>query len=377
MKNEVANFTGGPGLLTPRVEQGLNEACCCFGGARTSIRSTSHRHREVEMFVERMIEMIKRIMAIPSGYSVVFVPGGASAQFHAWMLNMISDIDGRLPRVGYMDSGIWGQKAYASGLKLAKGGVCETSMLAAMIDSYRGLIPINRVLESAQGLDYVHMTSNETADGTQHDLDKIPKGHSYKLIADMSSDIMSRRFDVSKFDYIYAGAQKNLGIAGVTIVIVRDGLFGPAHPLLPEPLVIANQKKAKGALYNTADVEALYSVYLTMQWIEEEGGLPEMERWAQARASLFYGALDKSALFEAIAHHGSRSLMNATFRLSDPSRNDAFKEYTENEGIVGIGGHAKMIERNGPCYRASMYNAQTMENMRLLVDVMAEFERRS
>ena len=387
MKKNIANFTAGPSLLPAEIEQGLRAATRDFLGTGVSIWSISDRQPLVEDIVQATADLLRKVLSVPKSHAVAFVPGGASSQFTAWILNMTrwpGKEDTRRPKIGYVDSGYGSRKAFEAGECLQAAGLCSVGIVASSKrEDYRTAPCVAHVPKDVA--DFVHMTSNETANGTQLRLDGFAVSEycnyrrTYPIIADMSSDIFSRRFNVDDFEYIYAGAQKNAGVAGATIVIVRETLIeGKTGSLvLPSPLCVENQVGAQSGLYNTPDLLAIYSIYLTLRWIVNSGGIEEMERRSINRADALYCAIDTSDLFEGIVSPESRSLMNVTFRLRDASMHESFLKLCTDAGIVGIDGHEGVVPLYGPHCRASLYNAQTIKNVRRLIDVMREFERRS
>ena len=368
-----ANFTAGPALLPVEVEEKLRRATFDFGGTGLPIWSISHRSSAIEQMCGESIELVKELLNVPKGYSVLFVSGGATTELKSWIVNISG---GRVKAIGYIDSGHWGNEAIKAARELEAHNFCSVRILASSAkDKYR-FIPY-LANDECHECDFVHFTTNETANGTQLAFELSPQYGGGTWVADMTSDIFSRPFPVSCFGLVYAGAQKNLGIAGATIVIVRDSLIEDGHKALPAPLSYAEQKKWKGALRNTPDTLALCGVYYTLQWIKGHGGVTGMQNRSRERASALYSAIDGSSMFEGICADYARSTMNVLFRLRDQGRHDAFLRLCERHGIVGIKGHSGSDKHYGPHLRASLYNGQTMENVNLLVDLIQVFDRRN
>lgn len=367
-----ANFTAGPALLPKQVEEKLRRATVDFGGTGLPIWSISHRSSAIEKMCGESRELVKELLNVPKGYSVLFVSGGATTQFKSWILNF----GGGVKTIGYIDSGHWSGEAIKAARELEAHNFCSVRVLASSAkDGYRSIPYIAN--DDRHTCDFVHFTTNETANGTQLAFELSPQYGGGAWVADMTSDIFSRPFSVSCFGLVYAGAQKNLGIAGATIVIVRDSLIEDWHKALPAPLSYAEQKKANGALRNTPDTLALCGVYYTLQWIKARGGVVGMQKRSQERASALYRAIDESSEFEGIAQQYARSAMNVLFRLRDESRHDTFLRLCEQCGVVGIRGHVGADKHYGPHLRASLYNGQTMENVNLLADLIQVFDRRN
>jgi phosphoserine aminotransferase len=379
--NGIANFSAGPAALPVIVQEQLLGAMANFRGTGLPVCSISHRDPVFEKVLERSIELVRELLCIPNDYEVLFLPGGATSQFKAWLLNLPEEI-GDL-HVGYIASGHWSELAMRAGQELEKDSMCTVIEAAtSREDQYRRFpsIRIGRnMFVQPDGLDYVHMVTNETVNGTQVRFDDI-EVDGPTLVADMSSDIMSRPFDVSKFGIIYAGAQKNLGIPGATLVIVRKDQIGPGHATLPAPLCYAEQchpTRGKGGLRNTPDTVALCSVYYSLQWIKQNGGVAGMQQRAKERADTLYAAIDNSSAFVGIAQTDHRSDMNVTFCLRDQGRQAEFLQFCAAKGIVGIKGHAGADKYYGPHLRASLYNGQTIAAVERLIEIMNDFERRN
>ena len=347
------NFNAGPSMLPRVVIENTAKQILDFNGSGLSLMEISHRAKDFQPVVDESVALIKELLDIPEGYSVIFLGGGASLQFMQIPANFL------IKKAGYVNSGTWAKKA----MKEAKlfGETVEVASSAA--DNYTHL---PHHFEIPTDLDYLHITSNNTIFGTEcrEDIDApVP------LIADMSSDIMSRPVDVSKYTAIYAGAQKNLAMAGVTVIIVKDDMLGKAPRELPT-MIDYRTHVEKGSMFNTPPVVPIYSLLETMRWVKAQGGVKEMDRRAKERAKVLYDEIDRNRMFRGTVDAQDRSLMNICFVMNDEYKDleKPFLEYATEQGMVGIKGH-----RSVGGFRAS-YNAQTMEGVNALVKCMQEFE---
>ncbi len=369
------NFGAGPAMVAPEVLALLVEAEKAFPGTTKPLSSINHRDEKFEAMVDDTIALVKKLLDVPAGYSVLFVPGGATTQFTAWALNIVHNGKFR-PMAGYVDSGHWGHEAYQLSERLYSGGVCGIRKIASTAKQNYRVYP--RFEIGAQRLDYLHVVTNETVNGTQmQNLSGIPKRDGLVVVADMTSEIMSRPIPFDRFGIVYAGTQKQFGLSGtLVLIIVRDDLVQAGHPLLPEPLSYKEQIKEKGGLRNTVSTGPLYSVYLTLQWIEAHGGIQAMQQRAEMRASQLYRILDESGSFYlGVAEHESRSKMNVTFQLRDTNLHTAFLAYCEKAGLVGLNGHIGAHAYLGPYIRASLYNVMPFSGVHRLIGVMHEFKK--
>ncbi|MFC2758530.1 3-phosphoserine/phosphohydroxythreonine transaminase [Hallella multisaccharivorax] len=348
------NFNAGPSMLPREVIENTAKQILDFNGSGLSLMEISHRAKDFQPVVDEAVVLIKELLDMPEGYSVIFLGGGASLQFMQIPANFL------IKKAGYVNTGTWAKKA----LKEAKyfGEVVEVASSAA--DNYTHL---PHHFEIPGDLDYLHITTNNTIFGTEirRDIDApVP------LIADMSSDIMSRPVDVSKYTAIYAGAQKNLAMAGVTVIIVKDDMLGKAPRELPT-MIDYRTHVEKGSMFNTPPVVPIYSLLETMRWVKAQGGVKEMDRRAKERAKVLYGEIDRNRLFRGTVDAQDRSLMNICFVMNDEYKEleKPFLDYAVSQGMVGIKGH-----RSVGGFRASCYNAQTMEGVDALVKCMQEFE---
>lgn len=348
------NFNAGPSILPREVMEATAQACLEFEGSGLSLLETSHRAKNFQPVVDEAVALFKELLNIPEGYSVVFLGGGASLEFCMIPYNFLEK------KAAYLNTGVWATKAQ----KEAKlfGEVVE---VASSADSNFTYVPRN--FEIPADADYLHITSNNTIYGTElrEDLDSpIP------VIADMSSDIFSRPVDVSKYAMIYGGAQKNLSMAGVTFVIVKDDMLGKVSRQIPTMLDYRTHIK-KGSMFNTPPVLPIYCALQTLRWIKKEGGVEEMARRAQERADMLYAEIDRNKLFKGTAQKDSRSYMNICFVMAEgyESLQDEFLAFATQKGMVGVKGH-----RDVGGFRASCYNAMSLEGVKALVECMQEFE---
>ena len=347
------NFNAGPSMLPREVIEATAAACLDFDGCGLSLMEISHRAKNFQPVVDKAAALVKELLNVPEGYSVVFLAGGASTEFCRVPYNFLEK------KAAYLNTGTWAKKA----MKEAKlfGEVVEVASSAEANYTY---IPKNFTIP--EDADYLHITTNNTIFGTEmrYELDSpIP------MVADMSSDILSRPVDVSKYICIYAGAQKNVSMAGVTIVIVKDDALGKMSRQIPTMLDYSTHVK-NGSMFNTPPVVPIYCAMKNLEWIKANGGVEAMDARAKARAELLYGEIDRNKLFKGTAATEDRSLMNICFVMNDEYKEleADFLQFATDKGMVGIKGH-----RSVGGFRASCYNAQTMEGVQALVDCMKEF----
>jgi len=349
------NFSAGPCILPNEVMQKASEAVVELDGIGLSLIEISHRSKEFVAVMEKARSLALELLGLEGkGYKALYLQGGASLEFLMVAYNFLEN------KAGYINTGTWSTKA----IKEAKlfGDVIE---VASSKDKNFNYIPRGYVVPN--DLDYLHLTSNNTIFGTQ--IKEFPNTK-VPLICDMSSDIFSRQMDFSKFDLIYAGAQKNMGPAGATLVIVKDDILGQVSRQIPSMLDYQIHL-SKDSMYNTPSVFAVYVSMLTLQWLKDLGGVAAIEEINDKKASLIYSEIDLNPLFNGYAKKEDRSNMNATFTLTDESLKDTFDEMWKEAGINGLNGH-----RSVGGYRASMYNALPLESVGVLVDVMSDLERR-
>lgn len=349
------NFNAGPSMLPREVIENTAKQILDFNGSGLSLMEISHRAKDFQPVVDEAVALIKELLDVPEGYSVIFLGGGASLQFMQIPANFL------IKKAGYVNSGTWAKKA----MKEAKL-FGETVEVASSADDNYTHLPV--IKEIPADLDYLHLTSNNTIFGTElrEDIDSpVP------LISDMSSDIMSRPVDVSKYTAIYAGAQKNMSMAGVTVIILKDDMLGKAPRELPT-MIDYRTHVSKGSMFNTPPVVPIYSLLETMRWVKAQGGVKEMARRAQERADIVYGEIDRNKLFHGTVDEKSRSLMNICFVMNEEYKDleKPFLDFATERGMVGVKGH-----RSVGGFRASCYNAQTLEGVNALVKCMQDFER--
>jgi phosphoserine aminotransferase len=351
------NFSSGPAALPEPVLRRTQDAIWNLDGSGIGILEHSHRGPEFTAIIQRAEALIRELAGIPDDYAVMFLHGGASSQFFMVPMNLLPP-DGS---ADFIVAGTWGQKAVAEAKRFGRAHVAASSE-ATNFDH----VPDTASWSDAPA--YVHITSNETIHGVQwHDRLALPAGA--PLVVDASSDIFAGPLDITRFGLVYAGAQKNLGPAGVTVVIARKALV--ANPVRDLPTMLRYTTHVKDhSLHNTPSTFAIYVVGEVLAWIRAQGGLAAMAEINAAKATLLYDYLDQSRLFSGHARTDSRSIMNVTFRSGRPDLDAAFIAGAESRGLSGLGGH-----RSVGGMRASLYNAFPIEGVRSLVQYMEEFER--
>ena len=349
------NFGAGPCILPQDVFKQAAEAVLDFNGL--SILEVSHRHKDYVAVMDEAIDLVKKALNVPEGYSIAFLQGGATLGFTIAALNMMRESK----KAGYLNTGTWATGA----IKEAKKVGIDVTVLASSEDDQFNHIPKNYTIP--KDLDYIHFTSNNTIYGTQ--FHEIPKT-TLPLVCDMSSDIFSKEINVADFDLIYAGAQKNLGPAGATLYIVKDSTLGKStSPFMPTYLDLKQQVE-KESMLNTPPVFSIYVAMLNLRDLLKNGGVKAIEIQNIAKGNLLYSEIDSNPLFVGNVATEDRSNMNATFKLTDESLSEKFDIAWKAAGIVGLPGH-----RSVGGYRASMYNALPLSSVQVLVDVMKEFTR--
>lgn len=349
------NFSAGPCILPQEVLSQAAEAVVNFNGLDLSLIEISHRSKDFVKVMDNACSLVKELLNLPEGYSVLFLQGGASLEFLMSAYNLMK-VDGK---AAYIDTGAWSSKAIKEAKLLG-----DVDVIASSKDKTFNYIPKNYTVPT--DVDYVHFTSNNTIYGTQ--FKEFPKTDSL-LVCDMSSDIFSRELDFSKFDLVYAGAQKNMGPAGATLVIVKDEILGKTGRTIPAMLDYRTHI-SKDSMFNTPPVFPVYVSMLTLQWLKDLGGLKVIEKMNEAKAALLYTEIDRNPLFKGFAAKEDRSLMNVTFNLTDDSKQEAFDKLWNAAGVSGIKGH-----RSVGGYRASIYNAMPIESIQVLVDAMQQLEK--
>lgn len=344
------NFSAGPCILPSEVFQKSADAILDFNGSGLSLLEISHRSKDFVAVMDEARAIVKRLMKLGDEYEVLYLQGGASLQFVMVPYNLMK-IDGN---AAYTDTGVWAAAAIKEAKKF---GTVE--VVASSKDQKYSFIPKDYTVGS--DCDYFHCTSNNTIYGTQ--MTDFPK-LGVPLICDMSSDIFSREIDFSQFDLIYAGAQKNMGPAGATLVVVKKEILGKTGRDIPSYLDY-QLHIAKEAMFNTPPVFSVYASLLTLQHLENNGGIAAAEKRNTEKANLLYAEIDRNPLFEGYARKEDRSQMNVSFKLLDETKKEQFDAAWKEAGINGLNGH-----RSLGGYRASLYNALPLESVRVLVDVM-------
>jgi len=354
---EKHNFSAGPSILPKEVLQNVSEAILNLNNSGLSLLEISHRTPSLVAIMQEARSLVLELLDLQNkGYQALFLQGGASMEFLRIPYNLLKNNG----KSSYLDTGNWARQAIKQAEFLGK-----TQIVASSKDKSYSYIPKKYSIDSDS--DYFHCTSNNTIYGTQMkefpDL-KIP------LVCDMSSDIFSRKMDFSKFDLIYAGTQKNVGTAGVSLVVIKEEILNHIQKTIPDML---NYKVyiEKESIYNTPVVFSVYVSLLTLKWIKQKGGIAFFEKQNNAKAKLLYNEIDRNSLFFGTAENQDRSKMNVTFRLYDETHKEKWDTLCKNVGIFGLNGH-----RIVGGYRASIYNAMPIESVQFLVEVMREFENR-
>ncbi|WP_299061195.1 3-phosphoserine/phosphohydroxythreonine transaminase [uncultured Polaribacter sp.] len=348
------NFSAGPCILPEEVLKKASEAILNFNDDNLSLIEISHRSESFVNVIEKARSLALELLGLENkGYKALFLQGGASLEFLMVAYNLLNK------KAAYLNTGTWSDKA----IKEAKA-FGELVEVASSKDKGFSYIPKNYSIP--KDADYFHCTSNNTVAGTQ--MKTFPETN-IPLVCDMSSDIFSRQLDFEKFDLIYAGAQKNMGPAGATLVVIKEDILGKVERHIPSMLNYQIHID-KDSMFNTPSVFAVYVSMLTLQWLKDLGGIPFIEKVNAKKADLLYSEIDRNPFFEGIVAKEDRSIMNATFNITDDSLKESFDKMWKDAGINGLNGH-----RSVGGYRASMYNALPLFSVQVLVDVMQEFER--
>jgi len=352
----IHNFNAGPSVLPKQVFEEASRAVIDFNNTGLSILEIGHRTPLFQSVMDEARNLVTELMNLDDDHEVLFLHGGATTQFMQVPMNLLNENE----LASYTDTGTWAVKA----IKEAKiFGHVEIAGSSKELN----YTSIPKELSVSKTAAYLHITTNETIAGTQwHDL---PYNCGVPLVADMSSDILSRVLDFNKFDLMYAGAQKNMGAAGVNLVIVNKNLLGKVDRTLPTILDYRNHIKA-GSMLNTPPVFAVFVAMLTLRWLKNIGGVAAVEKLNNAKAELFYTTLDSLPIFKGIVEKEDRSFMNAVFVMNDSALEKEFLELCKQEGMVGVKGH-----RSVGGFRVSMYNALTLESVKALTDLMKEFAK--
>ena len=357
--HRVYNFSAGPAVLPVPVLDEIQRDLVVLPGVGMSILEISHRSAAFEAILARAEADIRSLASVPPDYKVLFLQGGASLQFSMVPMNLLPGG----ATADYIDSGSWAEKAIKEARKVGVVNVAATTKA----EGY-SRIPRQDELKLTPGAAYVHMTSNNTIEGTEYK--ELPAVGGVPLVSDTSSDMFSRPIDVARHALIYSGAQKNMGPAGVTVVIIRSDLLTRSPKALPTMLNYAVHAES-GSLYNTPPAFAVYALGLVMKWLIAQGGLAAIERVNVRKATKLYAEIDRTGFYRGTAHKDSRSLMNVTFRLGSADLEQLFVKETTAAGLDGLKGH-----RSVGGMRASIYNAFPDDGVDALVDFMREFERR-
>ncbi len=349
------NFNAGPCILPKSTIENTAKAVLDLDGIGMSLIEISHRSKEFQAIMDETVALFKEQLNIPEGYQVLFLGGGASLQFCMIPFNLLNK------KAAYLETGVWAKKANKEAKLFG-----EVNIVASSSDKNFSYVPKTYVVPT--DVDYFHITTNNTIYGTELHVDIDSP---VTLIADMSSDIFSRPVDVKKYGMIYGGAQKNLGPAGVTFVIVREDILGKVERAIPTMLDYRTHIK-EGSMFNTPPCFAIFAVRETLRWIKSIGGLEKMYEINKAKAKLLYDEIDGNTMFKGTAETEDRSLMNICFVMNEQyqDKEDAFMDFAKANGMIGIKGH-----RSVGGFRASCYNAMPIESVQALVDCMKEFEK--
>lgn len=351
--NKKHNFFAGPAILPEIVLQEASAAAKLFGNTGLSILELSHRSKDIVDVMDEADDIIRELLHLPDSYKVLFLTGGASSQFYMSAMNLLNKNE----KVAFVDTGTWSSKAIKEAEHFG-----EVNIIASSKDKNFNYIPKDYSIPT--DAKYLHLTSNNTIYGTQ--LKEFPNSP-IPIVCDMSSDIFSKPIDINKFQMIYAGAQKNLGPAGTTLVIVNEEFLGRVERDIPTMLDYRTHI-AKKSSFNTPPVFPIYVCLLTLRWIKQLGGLEEIARKNQEKAAILYEAIDRNPLFKGATAFEDRSLMNVCFLINDEAKKEAFMNLATEADCVGIKGH-----RSVGGFRASIYNAMQIESVKVLVDVMDHF----
>lgn len=353
---KVHNFSAGPAILPAEVLKEASDACINFNNLHLSLLEISHRSKDYEAVMDEARALVKELFGVGENYEVLYLGGGASLQFGMIPYNLLRTNG----KAAYLNTGVWATKAIKEAKMLG-----ETVVLASSEDKNFNYIP--KKYDIPADADYFHITSNNTIYGTQ--IKQFPKSP-VPVVCDMSSDIFSRPVDGNQFGMIYAGAQKNMGPAGTTMVMINKDLVGKSDRKKLSMLDYAVHIKG-GSMYNTPPVFPIYVTMLTLRWLKKNGGVKWIEKINQDKADLIYGEIDRNSLFYGTAEKEDRSNMNVCFLMKNPELEAEFDAMWKAANISGIRGH-----RDVGGYRASIYNAMPIESVKALVEVMQDFERK-
>jgi phosphoserine aminotransferase len=352
---KIHNFYAGPAILPAEVMTEAATALHDFNQTGLSILEISHRSKEFISVMDEAVSLVRELLNVPDDFAVLFLSGGASSQFFMAPMNLM---DSNM-KAAYTDTGTWANKAIKDAKLYGQVDVVASSKE----DNYTHIPAIPQIDSTYR---YLHITSNNTIYGTQYQefpITEVP------MVADMSSDIFSRPFDINAFDLVYAGAQKNMGPAGTTLVIVRKSALGKVTRPIPAMLSYTNHIEA-GSMYNTPPVFPVYVSMLTLRWVKQKGGVDAMKLRNETKASLLYSEIERNSLFYSPVRVEDKSRMNVCFLLHNRDLEKAFLQKCKEAGCVGLEGH-----RSVGGFRASVYNAMEASSVQVLVDIMRDFER--
>jgi len=352
---KVHNFSAGPAILPQTVIEQASKAVIDYNNTGLSFLEMSHRSKAFVAILEEARSLTKQLLGLGDDYTVLFLTGGASSQFFMVPMNLLNENE----TACYVNSGRWSDKAIKEAKHFGK-----VKVLASSKEDNFSYIP--KEWTTPDDAKYIHLTSNNTVHGTQYHT--FPDKKDALLVADMSSDIFSYQFDATQFDLIYAGAQKNLGPAGTTLVIIKKDILGKVSRTIPTMLDYQTHVK-KDSAFNTPPTYPIYVCLLTLRWIQANGGVGAMEKNNKAKAQLLYDEIDRNPHFKGMVAEEDRSRMNAIFTVTDKAHEEAFLQYCAANNISGIKGH-----RSLGGFRASMYNALPKESVAYLVDLMKNFK---
>lgn len=356
----VYNFSAGPTVLPVAVLEQAAKELVNYGDAGMSVMEMSHRSKAYNQIIVEAEETLRQIMNIPDQYKVLFLQGGASTQFAMVPLNLF----GKSKKADYVNTGAWSKKAIAEAKRYG-----EVNIVASSEDKTFSYIPELDPSRFSKDADYFYITTNNTIYGTKYP--SLPDTGDVPLVADMSSNILSERYDVSKFGIIFAGAQKNMGPAGVAVVIIREDLIGDALDITPTMLNYKTHSE-NHSLFNTPPTYSIYVCGLVFKWVQSQGGVEAIEKINKEKAALVYNFLDNSKMFRGTVEKKDRSIMNIPFVTGKPELDAAFISEAQSQGLVNLKGH-----RSVGGMRASIYNAMPLEGVKKLVEFMKKFEAKN
>jgi phosphoserine aminotransferase len=355
----IFNFSAGPAVLPEQVLQRAAEEMLDWHGSGMSVMEMSHRGKEFISIADRAQADLRTLLAIPDNYKVLFLQGGAMAENAFIPMNLL----GGKTTADYVNTGEWSKKSIKEAKKY-----CKVNVAASAEDKNFTYVPAQETWKLSKDAAYVHICTNETIGGVEYHW--VPQTGDVPLVADMSSHILSREVDIAKYGVIYGGAQKNIGPAGLTLVIVREDLLGQALPITPSAFNWKEQAE-NDSMLNTPPTYSIYIAGLVFEWLLEQGGVAVMEQKNIAKAKLLYDYFDQTGFYSNPIAKGDRSRMNIPFKLKDESLDDAFLKGAQQNGMVQLKGH-----RSVGGMRASVYNAMPLEGVQVLISYMKEFERK-